>query len=98
MRALSLSKRDRLWPQVTGWQGDQIGRVLAQYFRPIGECLLWAVFRKLQMYSTFFNGKSYAFCFYKKNQKMLGYILGDYFTNPSGHPVGWAKFSCYTRK
>jgi hypothetical protein len=29
-------------------QGDQIGRLFAEYFCPMGDCLLLAVFRKLQ--------------------------------------------------
>jgi hypothetical protein len=45
-------------------QGDQIGRKFAKYIRPLGDCLLWAVFRKLQ--KNFFNGKGHALILTKK--------------------------------
>jgi hypothetical protein len=57
-------------------QGDQIG-----------DCLLWAVFQKLQKYLEPFFGY---FLKLKSNIKCgengLGYILGDSFKNSSGHP------------
>jgi hypothetical protein len=64
--------------EVPEYQVDQIGRIFAQYFCPLGDCLLWTVFRRLHTYIVhFFNGTGYA----------LGHILGDYFSNSSGHPA-----------
>jgi hypothetical protein len=33
---------------------NQIDRIFAQYFHPLGDCLLWAAFRKLQKYIVHF--------------------------------------------
>jgi hypothetical protein len=47
--------------------------------RPMGDCLLWAVIWKLyiQWLSLWIN---------LEWKNGLGYILGDFFTNSSGHP------------
>jgi hypothetical protein len=66
-------------------QGDQIGR----FFRPLGDCFLFfgqflndpsiANFR-----TAFFRGKS---CVLILTTNGLGNLLGDIFTNSSGHPA-----------
>jgi hypothetical protein len=72
------------------WQGDQIGRIFSQYFRPLGDGLLWAVYRKLHKQSTFFYGKGYTYIYFDKYE--LDNILGDYFTSSFGNPEWW----CFT--
>jgi hypothetical protein len=59
-------------------------------FRPLGDSLLWVFFcendrNSTNNWSTFFHCKSCPLIF-KKNG--LGYILGDFFTNASGHRAG----------
>jgi hypothetical protein len=55
-------------------------------FRLLGDFLLWAVFFKLQKWHKFlgffFHGESNVLFFTKNG---LGYILGDFPTNSSGH-------------
>jgi hypothetical protein len=54
------------------FKGDQIGRIFAVFlFTDINKTLG----------ATFFRGKMYALF----GQKWLGYLLGDFFTNSSGH-------------
>jgi hypothetical protein len=56
----------------------------------MGDCLLWAVLMKiievvhifLQLFP--YVSSEYVLCNFDKNG--LGYILGDFFTNSSGHP------------
>jgi hypothetical protein len=56
-------------------------------FRLLGDCFLWAVLWNMKMMpwflGYFFFGKSYKKLLAKIG---LGYILGDFFTNSSGHP------------
>jgi hypothetical protein len=64
-------------------QGDQIGRVFAQW-----EIVYFGQWFKnyrssAHFWATFFHGTSHVSILTKK---MLGYILGDFFTNSSGHP------------
>jgi hypothetical protein len=68
-------------------------------FSPIGRNLLWVIFWKLLMSSTFFgysflHGQSRAIILAETG---LGYILGGIFTNSSGHPA-WPdpKLFCHT--
>jgi hypothetical protein len=44
----------------------------------------------IDYWATYFHGKSYVFVLAKNG---LGYILGDFFTNASGHPG--KKQDCY---
>jgi hypothetical protein len=57
-------------------------------FRSLGDCLLWAGFFKLKKVDDIFRlllpTIGYALSLQKNG---LGYILGDFFTNSSGHPV-----------
>jgi hypothetical protein len=41
-------------------------------------------YRSSQIFGLFFHGKSYVLILTKS---ALGYILGDFFSNLSGHPV-----------
>jgi hypothetical protein len=57
----------------------------------LGGCLFWAGFFKFteeaQIIGLLFShSKRYVLILTKHG---LGYILGDLFTNSSGHPVGW---------
>jgi hypothetical protein len=58
-------------------------------FRLLGDCLLGAVFLTYRssphFWTTFFHCKSDVLILTKNG---LGYILGDFFTNSSGH-LGW---------
>jgi hypothetical protein len=69
---------------MVGCQGDQIWA----NFCPLGDFFLWAVF----IYSSspkiglLLNFECYALIF---SQIVLGYILGDFFTNTYGHPAGF---------
>jgi hypothetical protein len=65
-------------------QGDQIGGIFA-----VGlDCLHWAAFSSTEVSQifglNFFLGKVLCLNFAKN---VLGYILGDFFTNSSGHPA-----------
>jgi hypothetical protein len=53
----------------------------------LGDCLIWTVSWKLQKLPTFL-GHSFPQLKLRINisKKGLGYILGDFFTNSSGHP------------
>jgi hypothetical protein len=51
-------------------------------FRLLGDCLLWQVVLNLQ--TTLVHGKGYEFILAKNE---FGYILGDFFTDTSGHPA-----------
>jgi hypothetical protein len=59
-------------------------------FRPLGGCLLRAVFLKTtevcsrHFWATFIHGSSYVLILQVNG---LGYILGDFLSNSSGHPV-----------
>jgi hypothetical protein len=66
-------------------QGDQIGRI----FAPNGRLFLLGIFFEKyrsspNLLATLPFGKIYALIVTNKG---LGYILGDFFTNSSGHPV-----------
>jgi hypothetical protein len=54
----------------------------------LGDCLLWALFENYKSsqncWSTFSHVKSYVSSLTKTG---LGYILGIFFTNSSGHPA-----------
>jgi hypothetical protein len=55
-------------------------------YRILGDCFLWEVLCKniaVVFFITRFHGKSYVLILTKTG---LGYILGDFFTNASGHP------------
>jgi hypothetical protein len=66
-------------------------------FRTLGDCLLWSVFEKsqkwLKIFCHFFHGKLSILILTKNG---LGYILGDFFANSSGHSV--VKRLCLHRK
>jgi hypothetical protein len=72
-------------------QGDQTWRIFAY-------CLLWAIFLKISNNSKFeatvFHVKSHLSILTKNG---LGYFLGDYFANSSGHPVCQLKKSSRLR-
>jgi hypothetical protein len=57
-------------------------------FPPIGQLLLWAFFENYiitpNVWATLFRGKRYALILTTNG---LGYSLGDFFNNSSGHPV-----------
>jgi hypothetical protein len=55
----------------------------------VGDCFLWAVFRKLQKYYKHFwlLFPRIRLCIYC-DKKLLGYILGEFFANSSGHHAG----------
>jgi hypothetical protein len=85
--------------QVVAVQGDQIGRIFAYwvivYFRQFYENYR----NGSNLLDTFVHGKSYIHkCIlkytYLLTKNVLGYILGDFFTNSSGHPDGVPKL-CY---
>jgi hypothetical protein len=61
---------------------------LAELSPNLVECLLWAVFRQLheqlKFLDHFFHEAIHVFMLRNYG---LGYILGDFFTSPSGHPV-----------
>jgi hypothetical protein len=69
-------------------------------FSPVGRflCTLGVVLKISEVAHAFgatrFHGKSK---FLTKTPKFLGYILGDLFTNASGHPVIPLRFACYER-
>jgi hypothetical protein len=58
----------------------------------LGDYFLWPVFEKFRscanLWDYFFQSICPVFILTKNG---FGYILGDFFTNSSGHPVGWAK-------
>jgi hypothetical protein len=66
----------------TGKQGDQMGEI-----SPVGDCLVWRVFWKLQkqpkIFGPFFCGKSNFFILIKN---VLGYISGEFFTKLISSP------------
>jgi hypothetical protein len=70
--------------EVGGCQGDPIGRIFA------GNCLLLATSPQLQKYSKFVGyflaGAKVTYSFWPKYG--LGYILGNFVPNSSGHPGG----------
>jgi hypothetical protein len=71
------------WAQVrTGWP-DWAN------FSPLGECFLWAVYKKIpeepKFWATFFHGKSFVLLLAKHG---LGYILGDFF-----HKLIWSPWA-----
>jgi hypothetical protein len=71
---------------VNAEQGDQIGRIFTNwatfYF---GYFFVKITFRNSAniYWAPFFHGKICALIFTRNG---LGYILGDFFTNSSGHP------------
>jgi hypothetical protein len=67
-------------------QGDQIGRIFAYWVTTyLYFGWLFANYRNSPDYwATHFRDKSYVLIMTKIG---LGYILGDFFTNASGHPV-----------
>jgi hypothetical protein len=62
-------------------QGDQ-------KFRPMGDCLLWAVFLKIAKITYIFGYffRRLRLCI-NNDKNVWGYILGDFRSNSSGHPV-----------
>jgi hypothetical protein len=50
-------------------------------FCPTGDCFLWTVYKKLKKYAAHIFGLLFHNCF----DKNVGSILGDFFTNSSGH-------------
>jgi hypothetical protein len=72
-------------------QGDQIGRFVAYWaiFFTFGGLL--KLTEVAQVYVLLFpHGSGYVLILAKAR---LGYILGEFFTNSSGHPV-WVQHSC----
>jgi hypothetical protein len=72
-----------VWPGWPDWDN----------FRPLDDCLLWTVFGKLQKFVVqnfwllnIFHRTYYVLILTKYG---LGYILGDFFLNSSGHPAMW---------
>jgi hypothetical protein len=68
-------------------QGDQIGRNFAQYVRPLDDCLLFNT-----VYRFFLENYRSDIDFFQRlgsckilTKNGLGYILGDFFNNSSGH-------------
>jgi hypothetical protein len=51
-------------------------------FCPTGDCFLWTVYKKLKKYAAHIFGLLFHNCF---DKNVLGSILGDFFTNSSGH-------------
>jgi hypothetical protein len=49
----------------------------------MGDCLLWAVKEKHPFFDNFIPRLSLCI---NRDKNGLGYILGDFFTNLSGHP------------
>jgi hypothetical protein len=82
--ALRRDGRSCGFPLVSRKQGDQIGRIFAQWF----DYLLLAVPWKLQKYPTYLGYCIYVMDKFKHTfwQNGLGYNLGDFFANSSGHP------------
>jgi hypothetical protein len=70
------------------YQGDQIGR----FFRLLVDCLLWTFFKlpkDPKFLGYFLHGKSYVLILTNSG---LGYILGYFIANSSGHPVDYRQF------
>jgi hypothetical protein len=65
------------------YQGDQIGRIFTYWAFIFFGQFVYNYRSSLNMYLFFFHVKSCALGL-KKN--WLGYILGDFFANSSGHP------------
>jgi hypothetical protein len=60
----------------------------------MGDCLLWAVFSITivdQIFGLLLSTNKTCMLIFTKSE--LGYILGDFFTNSSGHPEIEASFS-----
>jgi hypothetical protein len=68
-------------------QGDQIGRTFA-YYAIVYSGNFYANDRSgRNCWLLFIHGKIYLLIFDKKCTYILGFILGDFFTNSSGHPA-----------
>jgi hypothetical protein len=81
----NIQSPNRLKSTQSGHQGDQIGRIFAQWqFFILGNyfenCL-----RSPHFCASFSPGIDYVLILTKFG---LGYILGHFFTNSSGHPAG----------
>jgi hypothetical protein len=69
------------------WGANPLGWPDWANFRLLADCLLravaWKWQKKAKMLGNLFHGKSYVLMLTKNR---LGYSLGDFFTNSSGHP------------
>jgi hypothetical protein len=74
-----------------GGQGDQIfGKLFS-----LGSFLKIMYMSSAYFWATLFHGKCYALILTKNG---LSYILGDVFTNSSGHPEGVTTWRCKIHK